>query len=437
MHYDVIIVGGGAAGMTAAVQLPPFLKILILERNDRLGKKILATGNGRCNFSNTDLELTHFHGANPWFCELLLHRYGAAAIRNLFLKWGLMSVVEEGRIYPYSRQAKSVRQMFLNQLAMRPNVTIKTGHKVIAIRRVAGLQIGDQLVSPRAGFEVCAQVAGSELQSDRSEWVTNTATNVLVCAGGKAAPGLGTDGSAYGLVTGFDHPIVPPRPALVQLICADPSKKLAGIRLRCAAVLERDRTTNRPPVAIKGEILLTDYGLSGIPILDLSTYISSKLRDKPVTVRLDLMPESSAKALLEHVIERRRTFSDLPAVQWGTSFLPQAVSAYLLQTIVGKRSKNMTMGRLNMKRLEALVKMAKEWPRQVVDSKGFQHAQVTAGGIDTGAFDPETLESLICPGLFCAGEMLDVHGDCGGYNLHWAWVSGLAAAAGIGAKYRS
>ena len=143
----------------------------------------------------------------------------------------------------------------------------------------------------------------------------------------------------------------------------------------------------------------------------------------------------SKSDLINLLLKRRQEFTDLPAREWGTGFLPAAVSSYLLFEIVGKRGERMTLGKLNVKKIEALADGTKKWTRQVVNSKGFDHAQVTAGGFDTGAFDPESLESLICPGLFCAGEILDVHGDCGGYNLHWAWASGLAAADGIGAKF--
>lgn len=420
--YDAIIVGAGASGLMAALQLPADWRVCLLERQSEPGRKLLATGNGRCNFSNRELSEVHYHGMNPWFAAAVLQRFDTRWAVSTFRKYGLFVRSEDGRLYPYSMQARSLVDCLLLQLTRRPNVRIITGAAVTAVEPQAAGSVGG-----RRHFAV-----------QTGDGTRYRAKRVLICAGGMAAPELGSDGSGLQLMASLGLPVVPVWPALVQLVCRQVPKRLAGIRVQA-------RLTARPPrpnaghprmahaVSQMGEVLLTDYGLSGIPALNLSGTVAEWLSHADaVDVIVDLLPDVPEPRLIEALRQKRRDLPDAPADQWGTGFLPFKISRVLLEWVVGAdRAISLRLGRLSDPQLSRLAALAKAWVRPVVGTKGFKHAQVTAGGLDTGAFDPVTLESAVLPGLFAAGEILDIYGDCGGYNLHWAWASAAAAAEGM------
>ena len=327
---------------------------------------------------------------------------------------------EDGRIYPYSMQAKSVLQALLNGLE-------HSGVQVRCSTKVSRLHPPVARPSAPPFFDV--ECEGGERYQ---------ATSVIVCTGGAAMPKLGSDGSGYALMERLGHSLIPPQPALVQLTCRDVRKRLSGLRVQA-------RVTIRPPVRMQGlhkqttsgEVLFTDYGLSGIPILNLSGFAARCLAvEQPVRAELDLLPERSLERLTAYLTERRANFPALKADEWGTGFLPDRLSRTLLNEVRrSKRNAECLMRDLSADQLSKLAARTKAWPFQVSGTKGFDFAQVTSGGLDTGAFDPQTLESVLVPGLFAAGEILDLDGDCGGYNLHWAWASGMAAAEGVKHRY--
>lgn len=420
--YDVVVIGAGAAGLMAALQLPAGWQVCILESQAEPGRKLLATGNGRCNFSNQELSDTHYHGMNPWFAAGILQRFDTRWAVSTFRKYGLFVRSEEGRLYPYSMQARSLVDCLLQQLTRRANTCLVTGAAVTAVE-----PRNADFVGGRRTFDVRT-----------ADGARYSAKRVLVCAGGSASPELGSDGSGIRLMAALGLPMVPVWPALVQLVCRQVPKRLAGIRVQA-------RLTAKPPcqsaghprmaraVSQTGEVLLTDYGLSGIPVLNMSGTVAEWLTHAgAVEVFMDLLPEVPASRLLDEIRQKQRDLPDAPADQWGTGFLAFKLSRVLLELVVGAdRALSLQLGRLPDQQLIRLVDLAKGWARPVVGTKGFKHAQVTAGGLDTGAFDPVTLESVVLPGLFAAGEILDIYGDCGGYNLHWAWASAAAAAEGM------
>ncbi len=399
---EILILGGGASGLTAAIAAARAgARATLLERGERVGKKILSTGNGRCNLTNVRLCAEAYRGD-----EALVRAVLAAApprdVLAFFSSLGLMTRTEaEGRVYPRSGQASAVLDVLRRGLD-RCGVTVLTGVRAAAI-----------VPSRKGGYTVTAQ-----------DGRFFSAARVICACGGKAAPGLGSDGSAYALLEPLGHSTTPLYPALTQLRCRHRAlRSLKGIRAEINAAL----ISNGESVAAEaGECLFTDYGLSGYPIFQLSglaARLYSEGRD--VRVRLCLLPELPPEA--------RALFLGARLDAWGA----EPVST-LLTGVLHRRLAEVVLADANLSpdtpcaslaqpaRLSLLRSLfALEFP--VCGLQGFENAQVTAGGVPGGEVDPLTLESRLSPGLYITGETLDVDGRCGGYNLHFAWATGLIA----------
>lgn len=390
--HDLIIIGGGASGLTAAAEyksLRPGDRALILERMPRVGKKLLVTGNGRCNLGN--LRYRDHDYKNRRFASGAFQANDGKKVKEFFTGLGLYSRAdEEGRLYPLSNSAASVLDA-LRFECERLGAEIRCDSPVSEVKRAGGEFIVDGLYR---------------------------AKKLILAAGGKAAPAQGSDGSGLRLAESLGLKVTPLRPSLVQLVTdTEKIRSLKGLRVRAELSLDRACPT------VSGEVLFTDYGLSGIAAMELSRYYDEK-RHKTVT--LSLVPELSSEELESALLSFVTGRGKLPAEALLTGFLPKAVGAAVIRASLGRLPK--VCGELDGRDIKAIACGIKSFVLPLKGTKGFGDAQVTSGGIDVSGFDPFTLESKKLPGLYACGEILDVDGGCGGFNLQWAFASALTAA---------
>lgn len=427
-RYDVIVVGGGAAGLCAGLAAAQRgASTLILESQDSPGKKILASGNGRCNMSNMKLSPAHYSGEIMRFTEPVLSLWTAQHMLKYWHDMGLATRTEEDRVYPYSLQAKSVLNILTATLA-HSGCALKTQQKVSGIEYHPPLKLKEHEENRGADF-LLRTADGSCYQAKR----------IILCCGGMAAPALGTDGESYELYLKHGHRLIKPRPALVQLTCPRLPKRLSGIRSRVALTLKLD---SGAVLHEKGELLFTDYGLSGICVMNLAEWVERGLEEKAkLHLSIDFLPDMQVEKACEFVRTLCKTEPLTPALYWGVGLLPEKLSVVIYEQVfvalkkargyesrkVSGAAEEMQLAQLSDEQIRRLVETAKAWLVELNGTKGFGYAQVTAGGLAARDFNPYTLESLLLPGLFAAGEVLDVHGPCGGYNLHWAFASGSTA----------
>lgn len=394
----VAVIGGGASGLMAACALARAgVDVTVLERQPRVGKKLLATGNGRCNFTNIYASKENYHGARDVAANILA-AFPPARVLAEFEKLGVPARIDsEGRAYPASNMAASV----LDSLRL-------------ALSEAGGAERTDfEVVKIERGFRVLAK-DGAALACDR----------VLVATGGPAAPSLGGTRGGHALLTGLGHRVTKLMPAITPIRTElPPLKGLKGQRARCRVTL---LDGERPVQAEFGEILFTETGVSGICVMQLSRR-SQGLSDARLSV--DFTPEAE-----DGFLERRaEALPNRGLEDFLNGLLPRRIGWAVVRTAgIGDPARRASS--LTQAELAALGCALRAFPLRVTGVMGFEAAQVTAGGADMDEFDPATMESRRVPGLFVAGEVCDVDGDCGGYNLQWAWSSALAATRGILAR---
>ena len=408
MSNRIVIVGGGAAGLTAAIAAATRgALVTVLERLPRVGKKILATGNGRCNLTNVNLALTNYHGEDPAFATYALERFDVDRTLGFFADLGIEPRIETGgKVYPASGQASSVLDVLRYELD-RLGVEIRCEARVKEIRRAESgftLQLKDQ----------------SQLKTSR----------VIIATGGQAYPGLGSDGSGFSLVKNLGHTIVEPFPALVQLrLAADFLKQVKGLKFEgLARLLTGAKAGGKVVGTARGEILFADYGVSGPPILELSRMAGERLKaGEEVWLRLTVLdlPEGELDRLLVDRFKSRpgKTLEFSLVGLINKRLIPVLCREAGIDDTVRPVAKVTPPERLR------LVKLLRDWPLQVTGTTSWASAQVTAGGVRVAEVNPRTMESKLVPGLYFAGEVLDIDGDCGGFNLQWAWSSGWVAGS--------
>ena len=399
MNYDVAIVGGGASGLAAASFLGSLtvssrkkFNICVIEGNFRLGKKLSATGNGQGNVGNTSISPRNYHSAGP-------QNFSGGSVKMAYdiisrrqrvyetLFHGIFTADEKGRIYPAGRQASSLTDCLIKGLAAH-NIATFTAVKVTGIKK-------DGLFRLTLSDGKCI-----------------SAKYVLLCVGGKAQKQFGTDGSSYALAEAFGHKITPLYPSLVQLK-ADTThiKTFRGIRADCNLTAVVD---GKEVASSRGDVIFTEYGISGNAVFSVSPAFAGKTGE----VVIEFAPDISFETLRRDVLDKQK--------------LGYAESELLTLTL------NNQIGRAIIRRAasdkpEDIAAMAKHFTLNVTGTLGFDYAQVTHGGVDM-RFVTDELESKLCKNLFFAGEVLDIDGDCGGYNLTWAFASACHVALAIASR---
>jgi len=398
MIYDIAIIGGGAAGLFSAIYIKkqrPDLSVVLLEGLDRVGKKLITTGNGRCNITNKNASVKDYHGASADFIKNVFDRFFVSDAVELFKSIGIETVFEkDGKGYPASFQASSVVD------AMRLACD-ETGVKTLCSFYVKDIKAGDTFVIKSEDSQICAKK--------------------LLMTGGLLSGGkkVGSDGYLLSLAKRLGHKTVSVTPAIVQIKTDTAvTRQLKGIKLNASAALLRGEQILRREY---GEVLFTDYGLSGPPILQLSREAVSG-----TVIALDLFPEMTENELFDMLKTRSANISVRAAENYLTGLVNKRVGQVILK-YCGIKPTDLSGEITNHKQI---AKMLKNMRFEVTGNTGFANSQVSAGGISHKELS-DSLESRRVRGLFFAGEIIDVDGDCGGYNLQWAWSSGAVAAEGM------
>ena len=401
-NKSILILGGGASGLAAAVQAGQMgARVTILERSDRVGKKLLATGNGRCNLDNTAIAPEKYFTADPAALRPLLAAVDAAAPLAWFEQLGLYTRTDEaGRVYPYSNQAADVLALLEHHLS-RLGVEVRTGCTV------------QNLSQSRGGYVVLFSNADGADESLRAD--------AVVCAmGGSAGPQFGTDGFGTTFAAQCAGKLAPLYPCLTALQCAKPNKSLAGIRAKAAArLLDGDRVLAEE----MGEVQFTDYGLSGICIMQLSGLLAPGRSPKHPAVELDLFPAVPETTLAALFAARAPLLAENTAAAFWLGLLHGKLGRALWAAAA---LPDTAPHALPAGSWQKLAHTAKHWRFEGLTPCGWRQAQTTGGGLALTEVEP-TFQFKGCPGLYFVGETLDCAGSCGGFNLHWAFGSGLAA----------
>lgn len=396
-----IVIGAGASGMAAALTAARRgHSVKLIERQSRAGRKLMATGNGRCNLTNTGASPEHYHGMDVTFMRSAMEAMPPAAALEFFRSIGLLTVEESGgRVYPLSNSANSVVDVLRFALEAA-GAELLPGDRAREIRRLSG-----------GGFAVITE-SGARHEADA----------VVVACGGLAGEKLGGGRDGYELLKSLGHTRTALRPALVQITTApEYPRALKGIKADCRITL---RAEGRALDSSAGELLFTETGVSGPAAFDLSR-TAAALSGEPAELEIDLLREYALSAVIAHLESRRAAAPELPASEIFTGALHNRLGRMVVKYAGIEAAK--PLHELTAAELSRAAASAKCFVLPVRGTEGFANAQVTAGGIKTSEFDPETMESRLVPGLFACGEVLDIDGDCGGYNLQWAWASGCLA----------
>lgn len=397
--YDVVIIGAGASGLIAAdVCGAGSLKVLLLEGKPKPGLKLLITGGGRCNITNTGMHPAAFHTSHPRTVKNVLAAFPLRKTLDYFKRSGMEFQEEnDGCLFPETQSAKTVMDALLKRLD--PNVTLRVSSKA------------DTLTVNHGLFRV---TCGSVDFHSRA---------VLLCAGGCSYPRTGSDGSGYNLARMLGHSIVSPNPALTPLATDDPEwKTLAGISLPCRLRLKRDPG---PDARFEGPLLFTHFGFSGPCVMNISRFWIQN-PEQPVVA--NFLPAENDSSFRDKIVAAASDYPRRMVKTWLSEFLPARLAEVLMEK--ANLDQKQVTGQVTRKEREELIRCLIRCPLPISAALGYNKAEVTSGGVDLSEVNPKTLESVKVPRLFFAGEILDVDGPIGGYNLQWAWSSGYVAGMG-------
>lgn len=399
IFFDVCVIGGGASGLAAAISIKernPILRVCIIEKKDALGKKLLATGNGKCNITNSTCEEFEI-------VEKFLNNSGI-----------ILKEQEEGRMYPQSEQANSVLELLKWRLK-ELNVNIFTNCNVLNIR-----------LNKNKGFDVNIDCA--------NEKVILPCSKVILSCGGKSAPQFGTTGDGYKLAKILGHTVSKLRPVLTPIECEGINKLLKGVRAKCNVSLLK----NEQVVAKEfGEIQFTSDGLSGICIFNLSRYIKleenveSTLQEafRQYNIEIDFLPQMEEEEVIEFLTNRRVLLASMPSELYLASIVNMKLARQIVEEVLD--DKNTNIGNITYEGVEEIAMLLKSSRYIITGAKGWKDAQCTSGGVSLDEVDLETMESKMTEGVYLTGELLDYDGPCGGFNLHNAWLTGIKAGKSV------
>lgn len=402
MKHRLIILGGGPSGIMSAITAGNYgIDAAIVEGNDRIGKKLLNTGNGRCNITNKFIDKKRYYSEKPDFPEKILKAFTLNDTVNFFNTMGLpLITLEEGKMFPMSLQASSVLDILRFALEER-NIPLYCNSKI------------------------------KEIKKNKGTFTLKTVDNkiyeckkLILAAGGKSVPSTGSDGSGFTIARSFGHTVVKPLPSLVQLkLDCKYLKALAGVKFNGEAEISVNKESKRKE---EGEILFTDYGISGPPLLQLSRIASYGLSKKQkVTLTVNMLHKMKETEVEEFLETHMAVFSYRTVHDCFVGIINKKIIPVILKEV--GINNNTLCSDLTWKEKKNLCRLLNCWEFSVTDTNGFNNSQVTAGGVNTKEVDEKTLESKIVPGLYFAGEILDVDGESGGFNLQWAWSSGYIA----------
>ena len=403
MKTEIAVIGGGASGMMAAITARKSGKeVVILERKDRILKKVLITGNGRCNITNVNANISNYFGKNISSVENILNSFNPQDTMDFFNGLGIMCNEENrGKVYPLSGQASSVVDA-LRFEAERLGVRIETEFYVRKIEK--------------DGFKF-------KIYSEERKKIE--AGRVIIAAGGQSYPELGSNGSGFELAKELGHSVTRLSPSIVQLKTEkNQVKGLQGIKTDAAVTAYGD---NKKICTYDGELLFTDYGISGNVVFNISFVMPLY---KNVEFEIDFMEKFDYNELYEILKERKKIMSHLTMENYFNGMINKKLGQFLSK-MSGIEKLSKPVKDLNDSEIGKLCTVLKKYRVKILDTTGFKNAQVTAGGVSLNEVNTETLESKIVKGLYFSGEVLDVYGECGGFNLQWAWASGYIAGKNV------
>lgn len=402
----VLIIGGGAAGMMAAISAKnQGAEVTILERNDRIGKKILATGNGRCNYANVNMTINNYHGTNPKFAYSPLSKFGINKTIEFFEQLGITPAIEEdGKVFPLSFQSSSVVDVLRYELEDL-HIEIMTEAYVVDIEKEEKF--------------ILTLESGKKVYGDK----------VILTTGGKAAPNMGTDGNGYVLAQKLGHSLIKPFQGLVQLELEGKFfKQVDGVKIKGRAGLYNGDKLIRED---RGDVLFTSYGISGPPILQLSrTALEYLDKNKNIELKVSIINTKNEEELYEYLYYRFGFMSKKTIEIALIGLINKRLIIPILKEI--KLDKDKIVAHLSSKEIRQIAKILTDLRFNIIGGKSWKDAQVTAGGISTNEIENSTMESKLVEGLYFAGEIVDIDGDCGGFNLQWAWASGYISGENAG-----
>ena len=399
MKTEIAVIGGGASGLMAAITAKKSGKeVVILERKDRILKKVLITGNGRCNITNVNANISNYFGKNIFSVENILNRFTPQDTMDFFNELGIVCNEENrGKVYPLSGQASSVVDA-LRFEAEKLGIKIETEFYVRKIEK--------------DGFKF-------RIYSEDRKKIE--AGRVILAAGGQSYPELGSNGSGFELAKELGHSVTKLSPSIVQLKTEkNQVKGLQGIKTDVAVTAYGD---NKKICTYDGELLFTDYGISGNVVFNISFVMPLY---KNVEFEIDFMEKFDYNELYEMLKERKRILSHLTMENYFNGMINKKLGQFLSK-VSGIEKLSKPVKDLNDSDIRKLCTVLKKYRVKILETTGFKNAQVTAGGVSLDEVNIETLESKIVKGLYFSGEVLDVYGECGGFNLQWAWASGYIA----------